>query len=467
MSGRDRILVVDDDPGMRRALQRILSPWYEVETAAGATSALARLRIPAVPPAAAGHVSAAGAAGGTPAVGAGTGGTAASSAMPAHLEGNDGGGGGIALALVDVRLMEGDGYSLCQAIREGRPETDVILITGSLSQPDEKLYRSLEQGAFYFLFKPFDRRVLLALVERCLRLQRERADKERFGQVLAADLERARRFQRSLLPRQAVAAGGWRLEGRLLSCDALGGDMFQAHASADGVVWAVTDVVGHGVAAAMYAGMLRSTLDAARRRSPEPRDMIGELLAGIDFFEAAKYATMVYGLLRPDGTLRYVNAGHPAPLWLHGSTASPGTQGGAAAQGADGVAAGAGGTAGDRQAGALSAAVQPLPATGFFLSTAFRDRPHMPAEIVMLPGDRLLVYTDGASEACGPAGQELGAAALAQALEECRALPLTDALDALLERIRDHCGGSPIDDDVTLLLIERTAASAAAQKGTG
>jgi sigma-B regulation protein RsbU (phosphoserine phosphatase) len=384
VSGRDRILVVDDDPGMRHTLQRILAPAYEVETAAGEMAALARLEL---------SFPGAGGLGGEPE---------------------------FALALIDVRLADGDGYSLCQAIREQHPLTDVILITGSLSEPDEKLYRSLEEGAFYFLFKPFDRRVLLALVERCLRLQRERVAKERFASTLAADLERARRFQQSLLPRQSIAASGWRLEGRLLSCEALGGDLYMAQPGRDGLVCAVSDVVGHGVSAAMYAGMLRSTLDAARRHGPEPRQLIGELLDGIDFFDAAKYATLFYGLLLPAGGLRYINAGHPPALWQH-----------------DG-------------------GIDLLPATGFFLSTAFRSRPHAPGEIQMAAGDRLLVYTDGASEACGLAGEELGVQGLTAALAACRGLPLTDALDALLDRIRIHCAGRPLDDDVTLLLVERS-----------
>ena len=134
---RSRILVVDDDAGLRRTLERILSPTYHVESVAGAPEALERIEA-------------------------------------ARYD----------LALVDVRLKEGDGYSLCSAIRERRPHTDVILITGSISEPDEKLFRSLEEGAFYFLFKPFDRRVLLALVERCLRLQRERFTKERYANEL-------------------------------------------------------------------------------------------------------------------------------------------------------------------------------------------------------------------------------------------------------------------------------------------
>lgn len=406
MNGRARILVVDDDPGMRRALQRILSPSYEVEAVSGATTALARLGV-------------VGAAGLSAVDGPLPPGRAAARPAVEAKEGGDGGEAEFALALVDVRLADGDGYSLCQTVRERRPQTDVILITGSLSQPDEKLYRSLEQGAFYFLFKPFDRRVLLALVERCLRLQRERTAKERFAETLADDLERARRFQLSLLPRDALCAMGWRLEGRLVSCDALGGDFYLAHAGDEELVVAVSDVVGHGVSAAMYAGMLRSTLDAARRRSPEPREMIGELLDGIEFFAGAKYATLFYGLLSPDGRVRYLNAGHPPALWQR-----------------DG-------------------AIEPLPATGFFLSTAFRSRPHAPGEIVMRRGERLLIYTDGASEACAPGGEELGGAGLAAGLEEFRGLSLADTLDALLARIRDHCGGRPLDDDVTLVLVER------------
>ncbi|HVT19465.1 MAG TPA: SpoIIE family protein phosphatase [Thermoanaerobaculia bacterium] len=373
-----RILIVDDDPGMRRMLSRVLAPTYQVEAAAGAAEALARL-----------------------------------TAWRCDL------------ALVDVRLSDGNGYQLCQAIRERRPETDVILITGSLSEPDEKLYRSLEEGAFYFLFKPFDRRVLLALVERCLRGQQERAAKERHARTLAADLDKARQFQRSLVPGGPVLAAGWRLEGRLLSCDALAGDLFLALAPAggEGLVCAAADVVGHGVRAAMYAGMLHSTLDAARRRSAEPERLVRELLDGIDFFEDATYATLFYALLLPDGRLRYVNAGHPPALW---------------------------------QGGAGGRRIEQLPATGLFLSKLFRDRPPRVVEIALAPGDRLLLYTDGASEINDAGGRELGAEGLAETLAACRGLPAGAVLDALLARIREHGGGRPVADDVTLLLVERS-----------
>src|SRR5436305_5228115 len=373
MSRTDRILVVDDDPGMRRAIERVLAAAYDVTAVEGATEAMALLE-------------------------------------RRELD----------LALVDVRLKDGDGYSLCQAIRARRPETDVILITGSISEPDEKLFRSLEEGAFYFLFKPFDRRVLLALVERCLRLQGERETNERYARALAEDLEKVRLFQHSRLRRAPVVAAGWCVEGRLLSCDALGGDFYLAQAVDGGLAVSVSDVVGHGVSAAMYAGMLRSTLDAARRRGVDPARVSREVLQGIDFFEAAACATMVYALLLPDGRLRYINAGHPPLLWLKG----------------DG-------------------GIERLGATGPLLNRIFRDRPLPAGEVALAPGDRLLAYTDGTFEARNPADQELGLEPLEEAFRELRDRPLGEALDALMDLVLAHCGGRPVTDDVTVVMVAR------------
>ena len=78
-----RILVVDDEPGLRRALVRVLSPGHEVVAVSGVTEALERVT-----------------------------------------------GEEFDLALVDIRLADGNGYNLCQQIRSLRPETDVILMTG-------------------------------------------------------------------------------------------------------------------------------------------------------------------------------------------------------------------------------------------------------------------------------------------------------------------------------------------------
>jgi len=374
-SRAERILAVDDDLGMRRALSRTLAPPYEVELAATSAEARERLKI-------------------------------------SRFD----------VALVDIQLDDGDGYRLCREIREKSPETDVILITGSHSEPDEKLFRSLEEGAFYFLLKPFERRVLRALVDRCLALQRERRAKESYARELAHDLERARRFQASLVPKEPLRDFGWHVEGRLRSCEALGGDFFLSLPGPDGaLIFAISDIVGHGVRAAMYAGMLRSLLDSARRRDPDPAKVQSELLSGIEFFEDESSATLVYGLLLPDGRLRYFNAGHPRPLVVRGSSE-----------------------------------LESLRTTTLLLNPLLPRLQGEVEEIRLFPGERLLAFTDGAYEVLDGSEREWGLDGLRTALLETRGRSPGDALDAILERIFGHAAGRPLADDATVLLVERT-----------
>jgi serine phosphatase RsbU (regulator of sigma subunit) len=368
------LLIVEDDPAMRRAIERVLGSLCETTAAETVAEAIAQ-----------------------------------ASARR------------YAVALVDIQLPDGDGYALCHELRRISPETDVILMTGSHTGPDEKLYRSLEEGAFYFLFKPFEQRVLRALVSRALDLQRQRRAKESYAAELARGLDRARRFQASLMPEGVLQEAGWHLEGRFLPCQALGGDFYLAVPNRDGSVsLALSDIVGHGIAAALVAGMLRSLLDQARRRDPAPLAVLGELRGSLEFFEGGGFATLVYGQLLADGRAFLANAGHPPPLLLR-----------------DGAKA------------------QELAGRGFFLSPLL-PRVQDEVELVTLaPGDRLLVYSDGAFEARDPSDQELGRARLGLILEDTRRLAVSAVLDRLLQALKEHAAGRPLGDDTTLLIVER------------
>ena len=370
-----KVLVVDDDGAMLWTVQRVLDRHYHVVTADCYAEAVTRAgeQVPDV-------------------------------------------------AVVDIQLndRDGDGYQLCQRLRADFPEMDVILMTGSISHPGEKLYRSLEKDAFYFLFKPFERRVLRALLERCFRLRSERAAKERYAAALARDLEKARDFQQSLLPRKPVKQAGWHLDGRFMPCDALGGDLYHFQFDDQKGFFFISDIVGHGVSAAMYASMLRSTFDAARRSNDgDPENVLPGLLQGIDFFTDNRFATAVYGQLLPEGRLRYFNAGHP-PLYL---------------QRANGE-------------------IETLSATGVFLSQTFQNMPRTVAEIRLAPGDRLLAYTDGVYESENDAGQDFGFDGLEQAMKASQEMSVPEALDFILDQVRTFAGKTPITDDVTLLMIE-------------
>jgi sigma-B regulation protein RsbU (phosphoserine phosphatase) len=201
----------------------------------------------------------------------------------------------------------------------------------------------------------------------------------------------------------------------------VGGDFWLGLLERDGsLVVAVADVVGHGVSAAMYAGMLRSTLEAARRADPDPARVQAALVQGIDFFEASRYATLFYGQLAASGRLRYWSAGHPPAVLLR---------------------AGGGCTR--------------LGATGPPLSRVFQMLPRAVEEVTLEPGDRLLVFSDGASEARDPAESELGVEGLERALAGSSGSDLESAIDGLRRLVFDHVAGRPLEDDVTMVLVER------------
>jgi serine phosphatase RsbU (regulator of sigma subunit) len=171
----------------------------------------------------------------------------------------------------------------------------------------------------------------------------------------------------------------------------------------------------------MYAGMLRSLLDSARRRDPDPAKVQSELLSGIEFFEDESSATLVYGLLLPDGRLRYFNAGHPRPLVLR-----------------------------------ASAELESLLTTTLLLNPLLPRREGDVEEVRLSPGERLLAFTDGVYEALDGSEREWGLEGLRTAFVETRDRSPGDALDAFLDRILAHAAGRPLADDVTILLIERS-----------
>lgn len=104
------------------------------------------------------------------------------------------------LAIVDIRMPDMDGFELMARLKGRFPALDVILMTGSIDDLDEKLVRAIRSPAFYFIQKPFDRDVLRTLVERCVELRWRREDHRQNLKRLETEIAEARAFQQSLLP---------------------------------------------------------------------------------------------------------------------------------------------------------------------------------------------------------------------------------------------------------------------------
>lgn len=369
MTGRPTVLVVDDEPGMVRTVTRILEGEHRVLRAASSAEA------------------------------------------EAHLEAGD-----IDLALVDVRMPQPDGFALLERIRRRWPDTDVIMMTGSVADTDQKLVQAIEAGAFYFITKPFERPVLLALVERCLQLRRlDREQRDRV-QALQRELRLARSFQQSLLPRSPLRAGDCTVWSTLRPAEDLSGDFVDHGVLSDGAPWVfLADVCGHGAAAAMVTGIVKAALSATLGGGAGPRDAARALRAAARPLPDDLYFTFFLGWLEGDA-LRHVNAGHPAGLLQ-----------------ADGQ-------------------VRQLESTEPMAHPDLLAMGAEPATAPLPPGARLLLYSDGLSEARDPDGATFGAERLRPPLAEA-------APDVVLERclaaVDAFVRGRPADDDQALLLLAR------------
>jgi serine phosphatase RsbU (regulator of sigma subunit) len=372
---RGRILAVDDDPAMLRTVERILSAAHAVRGASSADEALKFLR-----------------------------------QEPCDV------------AIIDIRMPGMDGYALTRAIKELRPATEVILVTGSVSDLDEKLVRSVKERAGFFITKPFSRSVLTSLVDRCLEIQALERERDDLIRRLTDDLERARRFQLALLPRGLPRAyGALRVASAYVSCERVGGDLYDVVSlSGDRTVLMVADVAGHGVAAALVTGMIKTALGAALR---EETDLVAAARAVLDTLaplSQQRVITLVLLLVDArQGTIDYLNAGHP-PALVWG--------------GADGP--------------ALLEATTPLLSFGLGLAKEpVRRRPFR-------PGERLALYSDGMYEVRDPAGLEFGRQRFIDTVTASRT-PIDALAGTLLDQAVRHAGGRPPEDDLTLLLAER------------
>lgn len=239
----------------------------------------------------------------------------------------------------------------------------------------------------------------------------------------------ARVLQASLLPPELPAvdgvalAGGYRAAGDSLR---IGGDFYDVTATTDGGAFALGDVCGKGVGAAVLTGRVRQSLQTLRLVEQRPLELM-ELLnrALFDAPDAARrsqFTTLLLGTFQPgaDGTvlLRVAGGGHPSPLVV----------------GVDGAVRQA--TVGGMPVGALS-------------SARFVE-----VEIRLAPGELLLAYTDGVTESRGgPAALEMfGEQRLHAALTSGAGLPPRALVDRVLQLVDEWLDGQS-HDDIAMLAI--------------
>jgi len=242
------------------------------------------------------------------------------------------------------------------------------------------------------------------LIENARLVQAEEAAR-RYQQELSIAASIQQRLMAVTIPEVPFA----RLKGRNLSCKEIGGDFYDAVNTPTGLAVVLADVSGKGVSAALLAsilqGMVYSHLIAGMP--------LTEIVTALNRFFTQKhigekYATMIIARLRNDGELEYVNCGHVPPVWIcDHEVLRPGH--------------------GNLPVGLLADAVYES------------DR------CQMKPGDRLIMVTDGVTEAENARGDMFDSDRLESVAGK------SDSMEDILAAVADFCGGTPLNDDCTVV----------------
>jgi serine phosphatase RsbU (regulator of sigma subunit) len=276
-------------------------------------------------------------------------------------------------------------------------------------------------------FSKLERQILDAVaVEAASVMENARlVERERERERLEREIGIARDIQRALLPREFHRYPYIEVTGTNQSCLEVGGDYFDLFDLGENrIAFVLADVSGKGLGAALMTTMLQGALSATTfgQHPAETFAHINRFLC--DHAQVERYATMFFGTLDAEGQLEYINAGHPSPLLIRNAKA-------------------------EAPYPAASCPVGLIPDMEFASSV-----------VQLQPGDTLVLFSDGVSEAMDPEQKEFGIERLKEAVASHASKPVAELQDAILESVQQFARGAHQADDITVLLLRYTGAAA-------
>lgn len=268
--------------------------------------------------------------------------------------------------------------------------------------------------------EPIERDRLMADPLVCLCLDHMTPEQRR---ALEQDLELASQIQTALLPKQSFELTGWATAYHYEGAGPVGGDYCDLLSSGEDLYFIVGDVSGKGVA----ASMLMAHLHASFRALVSLGLPLSEIMerASRMFCESTlptHFATLVCGKAHPNGEVDICNAGHNPPLLVRGSK------------------------------------VTEVGATGLPLGV-FCEESFTISKVRLDPGDTILLYTDGLSEAVDTSGAQYGAERLFDVVRKGYRMPPDGLISLCLKDVNAFRARAPKTDDLTIMVVRRLAAA--------
>ena len=253
-----------------------------------------------------------------------------------------------------------------------------------------------------------------------LSILRQTVDQKLRQDRFVSALQQTRRIQMSILPRRSVRRGEFEMAGFSSPAEIVGGDFFDFITVSDRIVGvAIADSSGHGLPAALQVRDVYTGLRMGVERDFKIVRTIERLNRIIHHSRmTTRFVSLFYGEIEDDGTVIYVNAGHPHPLHFHGKSVTPLVQTGLV--------------------------LGPSPTANYTRGFRRLER-----------GDALLLYTDGMVEAHGAGGEEFGVGRLTGAFLEVRDKPCDEIARTLVQKVEGWTGAAEPEDDRTVVVVKR------------
>jgi two-component system response regulator len=352
------------------------------------------------------------------------------------------------LVLLDIMMPELNGYQVLQYLKANDNWRNIpVLMISALDEMDS-VVRCIEMGAEDYLPKPVDPVLLKARIGAVLEKKRLRDKEQLYLKNLEKEMKIGRRIQASFLPDSLPCVQGWEIAARFHPARQVSGDFYDAFSlsKGQGMGIVVADVCDKGVGAALFMGLFRSLIRAFgelhysskpmainqdNETSPASSDktmheyalktivsLTNDYIAK-NHSKANMFATIFLGMIDPEsGEVVYINGGHEPPVIT----------------GPNGV----------------KAHLEPTgPAVGMIPGIPFES-----GKAQIKPGEMLVAFTDGITEAMDPQDQLYGKERLLSLLSD----PDVSA-EALLDQIetdlRRHTAGADQSDDITVLAVRR------------
>ncbi len=336
------------------------------------------------------------------------------------------------LVLLDIMMPGIDGYEVCRRLRADPATRDIPIVFLSALDESWNKVTAFEVGGTDYVTKPFD---LLEVKARVRSLLKAKVYQDLLQEQLTGELKVARDIQMSIVPKDfghLAEKGALDVFAVLEPAREVGGDLYQCFPVGQGRLCAfVGDVSGKGVPAALFMAITNTLIRTVAREAREPERILARVNEELSVDNpSGMFVTLVCALVDPPAARLYLaSGGHTLPVLLRGGDAprfvieTPGT------------------------------------ALGIVAGVAFER-----VELALVPGDTIVFYTDGVTEAFNRDGHCFSDEGLMEHLSTCRpAASARETVLGLLDAVKRFSHGVPQSDDIAILALRYDPAAEAAR----